>query len=126
MTTIPNYERIASLLEQGSRIMVELAQEFRAGSAKDETDPIPVEPLNLGSLQQSIFDVLLKADETGFSPREIAKMLGRGDEPNVRSALDRMRDRGITELVAGFGTQRWQLTATYRRSSHATSTRNRV
>ena len=60
--------------------------------------------------------MLLTADETGFSPREIAKQLNRGDEPNIPSALDRMRERGITELVAGFGTQRWQPTLSYRRS----------
>jgi hypothetical protein len=114
MTAAPDYERIASLLEQEARIKVELAQEFRAHAARDDSGQRLVQPLNLGSLQQSIFEVLLGADETGFSPREIAKQLERGDEPNVRSALDRMRDRGITELVEGFATQRWQLTVAYR------------
>lgn len=120
MTTSLNYERIASLLEQEARIKIELAQEFRvASSGSDPTDGKPIQPLNLGSLQQSIFDVLATADQTGFSPREIAKQLDRGDEPNVRAALDRMRDRGITELVAGFGTQRWQLTSAYRPRSNS-------
>lgn len=114
MTAAPDYERIASLLDQEARIKVELAREFRV-LGRDGSGRPPIQALSLGSLQQSIFEVLLGADETGFSPREVAKQLERGDEPNVRAALDRMRDRGVTELVGGFATQRWQLTAAYRR-----------
>jgi hypothetical protein len=116
MINLPDYDRIAALLEQEARLKLELAQAFRTRASEAPVDRDAIRPLNLGSLQQAIFDVLLTADGTGFSPREIAKKLDRGDEPNVRSALDRMRDRGITELVAGCGTQRWQLTVSYRRT----------
>lgn len=109
-----DYHRIASLLEQEARIELELAQEFRTNAVQSQGDPI--RPLNLGRLQQAIFDLLLTADESGLSPREIAKHLSRGDEPNIRSALSRMRERGVTDLVAGSVTQRWQLTVSYRAS----------
>lgn len=52
--------------------------------------------------------------DQGVSPRQITQHLERGDEPNVRGALERMRDRGVTELVPEPGPQRWRLTVAYR------------
>lgn len=106
-----DHERIARLFEQRADIDRRLADAFRAATARDlSLDPL--KPLNLGSLQQAIVDQLSQAVD--MSPREITKNLDRGDEPNVRSTLERLEQRGIVERVPKAPTQRWRLTIHYR------------
>jgi hypothetical protein len=74
-----------------------------------------IEDAGLGALQRAVAEVLIDADpEAGLSPREIAKLLDRGDEPNIRSALNRMRERGVAESIPDLPAQRWRLTTAYR------------
>lgn len=73
-----------------------------------------IERLGLGSLQFPVARVLATADLQGLSPREVAKQLGRADEPNVRTALIRLEDRGVAERVPEAVFQRWRLTPRYR------------
>ena len=69
----------------------------------------------LGTLQRAIAEALTQATaDTGLSASEVAHLLRRGDEPNVRTALNRLRDRGIAELIPDLPTQRWRLATTYR------------
>lgn len=78
-----------------------------------------VEDAGLGSLQLAVAQVLAGTDaDSGISPREVARALERGDEPNVRTALNKLGDRGVAELVPGLPTQRWRLTAPYRQARH--------
>src|SRR5215475_5464483 len=59
-----------------------------------------IEDAGLGALQRAVAEALIDADpEAGLSPREIAKLLDRGDEPNIRSGLNRLRERGVAELI---------------------------
>lgn len=108
----PGGHALARFLRTLSAAALEFAQELEAapaGKARRSLDDI-----GLGSLQRQVADVLQMATDEGISPRLVAQRLGRADEPNVRSALDRMRDRGVAELVPGPGPQRWRLTAAYR------------
>jgi hypothetical protein len=52
--------------------------------------------------------------DEGVSPREITRDLGRGDKPNIRTALGRQQDLGVAELVPAPGPQRWRLAPAYR------------
>lgn len=90
----------------------ELADEIESG--RPEQGWLSLDDANLGSLQQRVAEVAGMAREAGISPRQIAQELGRGDEPNVRTALAAMAKRGVTELVPGVTPQRWRLTAPYR------------
>jgi hypothetical protein len=77
-----------------------------------------IEDAGLGALQRAVAEALLNADpEAGLSPREIAKLLDRGDEPNVRSGLNRLRERGVAELVPDLPAQRWRLSPPYRKGA---------
>jgi hypothetical protein len=74
-----------------------------------------VEEAGLGTLQRAVAEALTQAsDDNGLSPREVAQLLRRGDEPNVRTALNRLRDRGVAELIPDLPTQRWRLAAKWR------------
>ena len=113
MDAAPNYALIARLFEQQAEIDRQIAEAFRAADSharSTSTDTVP--PWNLGSLQQAIVDQLADADD--LSPREITKNLDRGDEPNVRSTLYALEQRGIVERVPGLPTQRWRLTRLFR------------
>ncbi len=70
--------------------------------------------LELGSLQAAIVRVPGMAEEDGVKPRAIAEYLERGDEPNVRMALQALAKRGVTELVPGSSPQRWRLSEVFR------------
>ena len=102
----------ARFLRALSAAALELAQEL-------ETAPLgqgqrSLDDAGLGSLQRQVAEAPGMDSDQGVSPRQITQHLERGDEPNVRGALERMRDRGVTELVPGPGPQRWRLTAVYR------------
>jgi hypothetical protein len=80
--------------------------------------PGRIEDLGLGTLQVAVAQVLATAEPaTGISPREVAHALDRGDEPNVRTALNRLGDRGVAELVPDLPTQHWRLTCLYREAN---------
>ena len=84
------------------------ARAHPASSAKTLDD------LELGSLQAAIVRAPGMASEHGVKPRAITEHLERGDEPNVRTTLQALAKRGITELVPGSSPQRWRLTAAFR------------
>ena len=99
-----------------SAAALDLARELESGDA-DGAHHLNIEDADLGSLQLSVARLLANADTShGVSPRELASAMDRPDEPNVRSALNRLGERGLAELVPGIATQRWRLTAPYRAS----------
>ncbi|WP_143027985.1 hypothetical protein [Lentzea albidocapillata] len=73
-----------------------------------------LEAVELGSLQRQVAEAPGMDSDEGVSPREIAKLLARNDEPNIRTALSKLQRRGVAELVPGPGPQRWRLAAQYR------------
>jgi hypothetical protein len=108
----PGGHALARFLRTFSAAALEFAQELETAPAGQVR--LSLTDIGLGSLQRQIAEVPQMATDEGISPRLIAQHLGRADEPNVRSALDRMRDRGVTELAPGPGPQRWRLTTVYR------------
>jgi hypothetical protein len=108
----PGGHALARFLRTFSAAAIEFAQELETAPAGQVR--LSLTDIGLGSLQRQIAEVPQMATDEGISPRLIAQHLGRADEPNVRSALDRMRDRGVTELAPGPGPQRWRLTTAYR------------
>jgi hypothetical protein len=72
------------------------------------------EAVQLGALQRSVVEAPGMDSDLGISPGEITKHLQRGDEPNIRAALQSLQKRGITELIPGAKPQRWRLTRPYR------------
>jgi len=112
MTATIDHARIARLLNQGADILKQLATEFQLDGIDASPPPNPTEMLNLGSLQQAILEALLTADENGLSPREITKMLKRGDEPNVRGTLYTLEQRGVAERLPT-PKQRWRVASIY-------------
>lgn len=108
---------IARFMRSLSAAALELARQLETatGSVKGQGVQIDIETAGLGSLQLAVARVLTAMDsETGASPREVSKAMDRPDEPNVRSALNRLADRGVAELVPGSVNQRWRLTQPYR------------
>lgn len=98
-----------------SAAALELARELESTAPGTESPRINIEDTGLGTLQQAVSRVLAKAHAAdGISPREIANAMDRSDEPNVRSALNRLAERGVAERVPDLPTQRWRLTAPYR------------
>lgn len=98
-----------------SAAALELARELESTVPGAESPPIKFEDTGLGTLQQAVARVLADADAAvGISPREIANAMDRSDEPNVRSALNRLAERGVAERIPDLPTQRWRLTAPYR------------
>jgi hypothetical protein len=96
-----------------STAALDLAQELEA-ERPGGNGPLSIEDANLGSLQRQIAEAPGMSSEPGVSPRQIARDLDRGDEPNIRTALAAMQKRGITELIPGSAPQRWRLTLPYR------------
>lgn len=110
MTTTSHDAAIARFLRTLSSAAVELA---RALEAKEQPEAL-LDRLDLGPLQRSIVDVLATGDpSTGLSPRAVAKTLERGDEPNIRTTLQRLEVRGIAERLEGVTHQRWRLAPPY-------------
>jgi len=102
---------IAQFMRTLSRAALDLADQLERPAPHGRR----LEELGLGSLQLAVAQVLVTAQiDTGASPREVARALDRGDEPNVRTALNKLRDRGVAELVPELPTQRWRLTSQYR------------
>ena len=93
-----------------------LAREVEAArpSPGEDAESLSLNALGLGSLQQAVADVLGTTDESGISPREITDALGRADEPNVRTALESLRKKGVAELLPVWRPQRWRLAEAYR------------
>jgi hypothetical protein len=108
----PGGHALARFLRTFSAAALEFAQELETAPAGQVR--LSLTDIGLGSLQRQIAEVPQMATDEGISPRLVAQHLGRADEPNVRSALDRMRGRGVTELAPGPGPQRWRLTTAYR------------
>jgi hypothetical protein len=94
---------------------LELARELESIEVAGQPGRLDIERAGLGSLQLAVARALAATDaEVGASPREIASAMDRPDEPNVRTALNRLGDRGIAEQLPNRPTQRWRLTAPYR------------
>jgi hypothetical protein len=105
---------IARFLRVVSATALELARDLESGGSPSR-HPRSLDQAGLGSLQLAVARLLSEADpDSGVSPRELASKMDRPDEPNVRSALNRLADRGIAERVPGTPTQRWRLTVPYR------------
>jgi hypothetical protein len=68
----------------------------------------------LGSAQRSMAELPGMRSEEGMSPREVCRLIGNDDEPNVRSSLKGMVNRGVMELVPGVAPQRFRLIGRYR------------
>jgi hypothetical protein len=79
-----------------------------------ESRPRSLDMINLGSLQRQVAEAPGMDSGEGVSPREITRSLGRDDEPNIRTALARLKTLEVAELVPGPGPQRWRLTSPYR------------
>jgi hypothetical protein len=105
---------IARFMRMVSASALELARELESGGPPSRR-PRSLDDVGLGTLQLAVARLLSEADpDSGVSPRELASKMDRPDEPNVRSALNRLGDRGIAERVPGTPTQRWRLTMPYR------------
>jgi len=105
---------IAQFMRTLSRAAADLADvlEHPRGAA------VRVDDLGLGSLQLAVAHALANAEPShGASPREVARELDRSDEPNVRTALNKLGERGVAELVPDRPTQRWRLTRLYRETA---------
>jgi hypothetical protein len=107
MTTTGD-QAIARFMRVLSAAALDLAREL------DTTEGRSLDAIDLGSLQRAITDLPGMRTDNGMSPREIARMLERGDEPNIRDALDRMEGRGIVERVPNTTFKRYRLAASYR------------
>jgi hypothetical protein len=106
-------QALARFFRALSTAALDLAQELEAERPGGD-GPLSIEDANLGSLQRQVAGAPGMTSEPGVSPRQIAQILDRGDEPNIRTALAAMQKRGITELVPGSVPQRWRLTLRYR------------
>jgi len=85
----------------------------RTGTTSQE-DPVTVwDALESGTLQRPIVEALADAKLIGLSPRELHGLMNRGEEPNVRSTLNLLEDRGIVERIEGTTVQRWRLSPPY-------------
>jgi hypothetical protein len=111
---------LARFLRTLAAAALDLAEEMDSPTLRRQ-GWLEIESANLGSLQQKVAEAAGMDREQGASPREITQYLGRGDEPNIRTALAAMQKRGVTELVPGAVPQRWRLTAPYRPSPAAAS-----
>jgi hypothetical protein len=112
--TEPAVVAIAQFIRTLSRAAADLADvlEHPSGPAAR------LEDLGLGSLQLAVAHALANAEPShGASPREVARELDRSDEPNVRTALNKLGERGVAELVPTLPTQRWRLTRRYREAA---------
>ena len=95
MTSSAANQAIAKFMRTLAMAAMELA-----GELEQREHLRTVEEAGLGTLQRAVAEALTQANEdTGLSPREVAHLLRRGDEPNVRTALNRLRDRGVAELI---------------------------
>lgn len=106
---------IARFMRTLGAAALELARELESTVPGNVSPRLSIEDAGLGTLQQAVSRILADTDPTkGSSPREIANAMDRSDEPNVRSALNRLAERGVAERVPDLATQRWRLTAPYR------------
>lgn len=110
-----SHQPMIRFLRQLADLAVTAAREIEQGA----TAPTPpaatrLEDMNLGSLQAAVVRAPGMSNEQGVKPRAITEHLKRGDEPNVRMALQALARRGITELVPGSSPQRWRLTRAFR------------
>lgn len=82
--------------------------------------PADLSTLSLGALQRSVAEALrdqaLAEGSKGMKPRKLTAKLARQDEPNIRTALDRLAELGVAEKIDSSGPQEWRLTAAFRPS----------
>lgn len=103
---------IAQFMRTLSRAAAELADVLERPRGMTRRS---VKDIGLGSLQLAVAQILASVESArGSSPREVARALDRGDEPNIRTALNKLGERGVAELVPDLPTQRWRLTEPYR------------
>jgi hypothetical protein len=108
----------ARFLRTLSTAALELAGELESTVVTDKSSRINLRDAGLGKLQLAVANAVATADPShGISPREVAKAMHRGDEPNVRTALNRLAERGVAERLPDLPTQRWRLAMPYRPES---------
>lgn len=106
---------IARFLRILSTAALELAGELESTGVTDKSSRINLLDAGLGKLQLAVANAVATANPVhGISPREVAKAMHRDDEPNVRTALNRLAERGVAERLPDLPTQRWRLTLPYR------------
>lgn len=109
------HQMLIRFLRQLSDLAATAARELEmGGGAAQAQRGASLADVQLGSLQAAIVRAPGMADEDGVKPRAIAEYLERGDEPNVRMALQALAKRGVTELVPGSSPQRWRLSEAFR------------
>lgn len=114
---IPNSSEIAiaRFLRNLSAAALDLAFELESTMVTDKPSRMNLRDAGLGTLQLAVANAVATADPShGLSPREVAKAIHRDDEPNIRTALNRLAERGVAERLPDLPTQRWRLAMPYR------------
>jgi hypothetical protein len=105
---------LAKFLRSLSSTALDLAAELESSTGSDTLPRISFRNAGLGVLQLGVAETIATADPIrGISPREVGKAMGRTDEPNIRTAIYKLAERGVIERVPDLPTQRWRITKLY-------------
>lgn len=118
MTSATDNAALVRFMHTLSAASLTLARELEAGDSLGGL-PASLDDAGLGTLQLPVAKAPGMDSGHGVTPREIARHIGRTDEPNIRTALAALKKRGVAELATDAKPQRWRLTARYRTATDA-------